>query len=96
VKYIAFVEYDPEDFDKVIEKFRQAMAEREKGTGKFPKQIFPAHHLGGQHKAFTIYEDPTEEQLNNVIAHYTPEAEFKLVPLIDSAKFISTYLKMKK
>ena len=96
MKFIAFCEYDPKDFDKVIEKFRQAMAEREKGTGKFPKQLFPAHSFGGLPKVIVILENPTEEQLNNLVAHYMPEMKIELVPLLDAETFIPTYMKMKK
>lgn len=69
MKYVAFWEFCPEDIDKVIEKSKQATAEREKGSEKFPKILLPAHSLGGEFKGFTVYEDATPEQLTNVVLH---------------------------
>jgi len=96
VNVIAFFEYCPENFEKVTEKFKVAMADREKGSEKFPKIIFPTSALGGEFKGFSIYENPTEEQLNNIVIHYMPEVKFKFVQLTDAAKFIEQYFKAKK
>jgi hypothetical protein len=93
---IAFFEYEPEDFEKAAKKFGEAMADRQKGSKKFPKQIFPTTALGGEYKGFVIYEDPTEEQLNNIVIHYMPEIKWKFVQLADAAKFIDQYFKAKK
>ena len=95
MKYIAFWETSPEDFDKVIPKFREIMAARETEPEKFPKIIFPPHNMGGELKGCAIYEDPTEEQINNLVIHYMPEITFKFVPLSEPAKFIEQYLKSK-
>jgi hypothetical protein len=43
-----------------------------------------------------IYEDPTEEQLNNFLIHYHPELTFQFVQLTDAAGFVAQFLKMKK
>jgi len=96
MNYIGFWEYSPEDFDKVIELFRQATVEREKGTGKFPKILFPSHGIGGEHKGFTVYENATPEQLTNLVLHYTPVMKFKILPIFESAKVVELYQKMKK
>jgi len=96
VKVINFSEYSLEDFEKVAEKFRVAMADRAAGSTKFPKVIFPAHGLGGEPKVITIYEDATEEQLNNLVIHYMPEMTCKFVQLQDGTKFIEQYFKQKK
>ena len=40
MKFIAFFEMKPEDFDKVIPKFREIIAARETEPEKFPKIIF--------------------------------------------------------
>ena len=96
MNYIAFWEYDPEDVDKVIEKAKQAIAEREKGTGKFPKFLFPSHEMGGEHKGFAVYENPTPEQLMNIQIYFAPEMKVKFVPIFESAKIMELYAKMKK
>ncbi|MCP8305079.1 MAG: hypothetical protein H3Z50_06420 [archaeon] len=96
MKFIAFWEFKPEDFDKVIEKYKQAMAEREKGSEKFPKFLFPPHSMGGEWKGFAIYENATPEQLTNVALFFAPEEKVKFVPIFDSAKAVELYMKMKK
>ena len=96
MNYIAFWEFKPEDLDKIIEKFKQAMAERDQGTGKFPKFLFPSHSIGGEFKGFAIYENPTQEQLMNVALHFSPEEKIKFIPIFESAHFIEQYLKLKE
>ena len=96
MKYIVFWEMCPEDFDKVIPKFREAMEEREKGTEKFPKPLSKNYSVGGQWKGFMLYEDATPEQLANVVLHYRPEVKFKIMPIVEAAKTIEIYLKSKK
>ena len=96
MKVLAFFEYCPEDFEKCVEKFRVAMADRATGSTKFPKQVFPTHGVGGEYKTIVIYEDPTDEQLNNVAIHYMPEMKMRFIPLIDAQKFIEQYFKEKK
>jgi len=92
MNYIAFWEYCPEDFDKVIEKYKQRM----KMPEKFPKILFPPHGMGGEHKGFTLYENVTPEQLINIVLHYRPEMKLKFVPILETAKVIELYQKMKK
>lgn len=96
MNYIAFWEFKPEDLDKVIKKYKYAMAEREKGTGKFPKFLFPSHSIDGEYKGFAIYEDATPEQLMNVVLHFSPEEKVKFMPIFESTKLIEGYRKMKK
>jgi hypothetical protein len=96
MNYIAFWEFKPEDLDKIIEKYKYAMAEREKGTGKFPKFLFPSHSIGGEYKGFTIYENPTPEQLMNLVLYFSPEEKMKFAPIFESAKYIERYMAIKK
>jgi hypothetical protein len=96
VKVLAFGEYCPEDFEKVAERFRQAMAERQRGSVKFPKMIFPPHGISGESKTVMVYDDPTEEQLNALVIHYLPVMTFKFMPLLEATKFIEQYNKERK
>jgi hypothetical protein len=95
MKYIAFWEYKPEDFDKVIEKYRQLTTEREKTPEKYTKQLFPPHGIGGEHNGFTVVE-ATSEQITNTVLLYSPEVTVSYVPIFESAKVIEQYLNMKK
>jgi len=99
VKFVGFYELKPEDFAKVIPKFREAIAARKTAPNKFPKIVFDTHAMsvpGGMWKGLTIYEDPTEEQLNNLVIHYHPEITFQFVQLSSAEGFIPQFLKMKK
>jgi len=96
MNYIAFLEFKPEDLDKIIEKFKYAMAEREKGTEKFPKFLFPTRGMGDGWKGFAIYENVTPDQMTNLMLHFMPEMTIKFVPIFEPAKLIERYMKMKK
>ena len=96
MKYICFWEFKPEDFDKILEKYKQAMEEREKGSEKFPKIIFPPHGMDGEWKGFTIYENVTPEQMINMAFYFAPEEKLKFVPIFEVAKAVELYQKMKK
>lgn len=95
MKYICFWEFKPEDFDNIIEKYRQAMEDREKIPDKFPKILFGPYSIGGEWKGFTVY-DATPEQMTNLALHYMPEEKLKFIPILDSKKALELYLKMKK
>ena len=96
MKFIGFWEFKPEDFDKVIEKSEEAMAEREKGTEKFPKFLFPAHGMGDGWNGFAIYENVTPDQMTNLVLHFMPEMTIQFVPIFETKKATERYLKMKK
>lgn len=99
MKFVGFYEMNPEDFAEVIPKFTEAHAARKTAPDKFPKIVFDTHSLsaeGSKWKGMTIYEDPTEEQLNNLIIHYHPEVVFQFVPLMPAESFIPQFVKMKK
>ena len=95
VKYIGYYEMCPEDFDKVIPLFREAMEEREKGTDKFPPTLSATYIMGGQWKGFTLYEDASQEQLDNLALHYRPLVKFKFVPITEAGKRIAIHLESK-
>ena len=95
MKYICFWKFKPEDFDKIIEKYKQRMEDIEKVPDKFPKILFGPYSLGGEWKGFTVY-DAKPEQITNLVLHYMPEEKMKFVPIFDGAKVIELYLEMKK
>jgi hypothetical protein len=96
VKFVGFWEYCLEDTDKVVEKFRQVTAEREKGTTRFAKVIFGPFHLSGESKGFTVFETDDPDALTNTAMFYVPVMKWKFVPIHESAKAAELWLKMKK
>jgi len=81
MKYLALWEYDLEDERALIEKFK-TRPESE------IKRLVPPYHLGGQTKGFSLYEAENFEQIEKFCHHYAPELNFKIYPIIETAKVV--------
>jgi len=64
MKYVVFWEFCPEDFDKVIEKYRKYIEEVGKFPDKYPEVLFPSHSMAGETKGFQVVE-ATSNQMTN-------------------------------
>lgn len=96
MKYIAFWEFNREDFEKVIEKFMQIHVERKLRAEKYPKSLSAAYTMVGEPKGFQLFETDDPEQLVNLSLHYVPLVKFNFIPIIESTKGVEIYQKMKK
>jgi hypothetical protein len=96
MKFIAFWEYNAEDTVKCIEKLKQAMTERERGTESLAKLIFGPYNFSGKTKGFSVYETDDPDKLMNVAVFYMPEMRWKFIPIIETGKSAELWLKMKK
>lgn len=94
--FIGYFVLDPKDFPEVMKKFKKVMDSRDTEPNKFPKIAYGPVSMGGEWKGFTVYENPTPEQINALIIEYAPEMTFKFEMLYPTPKFIEQYLKMKK
>ncbi len=94
--FIGYFEFDPKDFDDIIPLFQKAMAVREKEPDKFPTIEYGPVSMAGGWKGFSIYHDPTSEQMNAIVIHYMPYMTFKFVNISPAPKMIEQYLKTKK
>lgn len=94
--FIAFWEYNAEDTAKVIEKLKQATAEREKGTEKFAKLVYGPYHFNGKQSGFSVYETDDADKLMNISIFYSPEMTWKFKPIIDTRHAAQLWAKMKK
>jgi len=83
MKYIAFWEFCPEDIDKVIEKYKQVIAERQKFPDKYPKVIFGPFGMGGESKGFVGLETDDPEQMMKWVLAYWPVEQIKFVPIFE-------------
>jgi len=92
MKYISFMEYCFEDFDKILEKEKRYEEEDKKFPGKYPKSIFPEHDMGGETRSFEVFE-ATPEQLLNEAVFWAPEVKLKFVPITESSKLTNAYQK---
>jgi len=95
MKYISFMEMCLEDWDKILEKEKPYMEEREKFPEKYPKTLFPEHGMGGEAKVFEVIE-ATPEQLINEAVFWMPEVKFKFVPIFESSKISEAEKKKKR
>ena len=77
MNYIAFWHYDQKDTRKIIEKFQASNLEI--------KQLLPPHHIGGQPKGFTLIETDDPMDLIKFMGYYSPEMDFTMYPITDSA-----------
>jgi hypothetical protein len=96
VKFIAFFEFRPEDFDKMIEINNAFVEKKKKEPEKYPELIFGPYLLGGEFKGFAIDEVSNPEQITNEILHYMPDVKFRFVPLLDGYEAVELYQKMKE
>jgi hypothetical protein len=95
VKYLAIAEWCPEDADRVFERAQVSFSEREQGTDKYPKFVFPSHVMIGMNKTFQVYEG-TLEQLSNVENHWVGLVNWKFIPIIETSKHMELYEKRAK
>jgi hypothetical protein len=103
LKFLAFYEWKAKDYDKIVEKMKIWLKEREKNPDKFSKQLFPGGLLAGELPSFTKdmqafaiadVEDP--QPLINAMSYWIPEMTVKLVRFVDWEKFQKASEKRKK
>lgn len=94
MKYIAFWEFCPEDFDKVVDKYLKMREDREKNPDKYPEVLFPSHSTAGKTEGLQVVE-ATADQIMDAVLYWRPLLKLKYVPLIESAKIVEKYLKSK-
>ena len=96
MKFIGFWEFDANDDEKYIEKFRQMTAEREKGTATSPKLVFGPYLFEGERAGFSVYETDDPDKLMALGIFFSPVLTIRFVPIIESARFAELYYKMKQ
>ena len=96
MKYVKFWELSQEDMDEGIEKWGKYIEKSKKTPEKYPTYVFPPHGLGQGSKGISIMEADNEDQLINYIIELSPPFKIKFAPLLDSTKYIETYMKAKK
>ena len=94
MKYIVFWEFCPEDIDKAVEKHQAFGKEVEKHPDKYPEILFPSHWMAGETKGFEVVE-ATSEQMTEDINAWMGILKQKYVPILEPAKVIESYLKLK-
>ena len=97
MQYLALWEMKAKDMDVVVKKYQELIAEREKGSEKFPQNPVSDNYVfTGTYKGFIIYgEETTEEQLLNVSLHFGEIMSWKYKLISSSTKTMGMYLKSK-
>jgi len=97
MQYLGLYETKAKNMDAVVKKYQELLAEREKGSEKFPQNPVSDNYVfTGTYKGFIIYgEGTTEEQLLNVGLHFGELMEWKFKLISSSTKTIGLYLKSK-
>jgi hypothetical protein len=97
MRYLCITEYVPDD--EMFKAFDESSVVRETYPDRFPKQLFPDHHILGDlpklvdsyaKMAFTIFETDDPKQLEDMVAFYESRMRLKnfkrhFVPIIDYA-----------
>ena len=96
MKVVKYYEFALEDQDEMFEKWGKYLEKSAKTPEKYPKYIFPPHGVGQAMKGISIMEADNEEQLINYLIELSPPLMCKFEPLIDSTKYIESYMKSKK
>jgi len=92
MKYILFFECCT-DWDKVVEKHREFVKDREKHPDKYA-EIFSSYFMAGETKGFQIVE-ATSEQIIAGMLFWMGVLTLKFVPILDAPKVVESYMKSK-
>lgn len=95
MKYLVKWEFDSEKAEKLIEKEMKYQKLIKETPEKYPKNFIPLFSTPDG-TVYTIWEVDKPEQIANKIAYMMPEGRAKLVPLMETEKFIEAYMKTKK
>lgn len=96
MKFILFFEFNPKDFDKVIEINKTFVENKTRNPDDYPELVFGPYFLGDEFKGFDVVEASTPEQLMNNILHYMPTVKIKFQPILDGYQIVELYQKSKQ
>ncbi len=95
MKYLVKWEFDVDQVDALIAKEMKYQTLQKENPEKYPKNYIPLL-AAPDGTIYTIWEVDDPQQIANKVAYMMPEGKAKLVPLIESTKFIEAYMKLKK
>jgi len=95
MKYIAIWEYDPKDIDEIKVKWMKFGEARKKKPELFPKSLSKAYAMFDGYQGFQLYEANSDLQLSGMVAYYTPELEFRFIPIAEATEAIGALDKVK-
>jgi hypothetical protein len=93
MKFIAFLECDKNDLDKLIEIWNKRLSEHH-----LVKTIYPPHTIADSppgYKGFTIFETDSVEDIMHYVTEYGLVAKVKVFPIWESEKSTALYQKIK-
>lgn len=91
MKFIMFIEYSPENREKILPKVEKWVKELKQNPEKYPRFMrlqdgtAIRFNMIGKSKGFTLIEVDNEEQMQNIVSFWTPLMKFTYVPIRQSA-----------
>jgi len=100
MKYLAFIERNVGDFERLTELWKQVQDEREKRSDMFPKTLlFEPHTLQADLpnktrdlQGFFIFETEDQSHLMNYVMHYAPYMNIRFIPITEDRKTAEAWL----
>jgi len=83
MRFLVFWQYETEDLEKVIKKFKQLTKDREKNPKKYPKVISGPFLFNGESKGITVCDAEDDEQVLNLHLYHQPLLTLSFVPIVD-------------
>ncbi len=90
MKYVVFWEFNPDDWDKIIEILPEYAKDTEENPGKYHEYLLAGHLFAGQTKGFSVVE-ATPEQISNVFLVFKSVLRIKFIPIVELSKVIEQY-----
>ena len=93
MKFIAFLECNKDDLDKLIEIWDKRLSEHHT-----VKTIYPPHTIADSppgYRGFTIFETDNVEDIMHYVTEYGLVAKVKVFPIWESEKSTALYQKIK-
>ena len=89
MRYLAFIEFNFRDFERLSQSYKQVLDEREKVSDRFPKTLVLEHHFleaefvkkSKEIQAFWVFDTDDQRHLTNYRMHYAPYADVNFIPL---------------
>ena len=87
MKYLVIAEYDPDNMFAAFKKGKAYLEDKERNPDRYPATIFPTHFMLDEDKYMAIWETDDPEKNANKIEFMSPEAKYKVYPLMDAKSF---------
>lgn len=96
MKYIAYFEFSPADYEEIKKRDMKVFAEYQKGSKKFPRAVFGPYAFIGEPRGFLVVDTDDPEQLLNLAYAYGGMQAWSFFPIHSVMKSRQIFDKMNK